>query len=128
MPVSKCSAKGRERSQRASSAPRADHRRQARGGVVADLGAGLEAVEHIDPRVVSERRARPRALADMGDEEDAAAGAPQSGRGVLDADPVGVGLDDGAAGGGRDFARQAFANCRRARRDRWSDVRAGSNR
>ena len=85
---------------------RTDHRRKPRLGVVLDLRAGLETVEHENAGLAAERRPRPRALLDMGDEEDAASRLEQGGRGDFDAEAVGVGLDHRAAGGRRGFARE----------------------
>ena len=103
MPVSRCSAHGlvsprraAKADQRASSVFAADDRRQAMARIVRRVCARFEAVEHVDLRLRQEP-ARRDPLAQMGDEKDARARLPERRRGLGEADPVGVGLDDGGA-------------------------------
>ena len=62
----------------------ADRRREAEGGVVGErVGLRLQPVEHVDARVgVRQQRPQPLALADVGDEEGAAAGGVERRRDV----------------------------------------------
>ena len=124
MPVSRCKARGR-----GPAAPRgergparkllfaADDRREAMVRIIRRVCTGFEAVEHVD-RGLRQDLARRDPLAQMGDEENARAGRPERRRSLGEADPIGVGLDDGRAPSGRGAARQACANCRRARQGR----------
>ena len=70
-------------------------------GIVAGIGGRLEAVQDIDFRFVREQAAGGEALAKVGDEEDSRACRPQRRRRLVEADPIGVGLDHGAAASGR---------------------------
>ena len=99
MPVSRCSAAAggfgcvaRERRPALELRGAADRRREAEGGVVGErVGLRLEPVEHIDARVgLRQQRAQASALADLGDEEDAAAGGVERRRDRLDAEAVAV--------------------------------------
>ena len=74
----------------------ADHRRKPMLAIVGmRVGARLQAVQHIDARLRPrrQRRAHPRALAQLRDEEMAAARGVQGGGGGLDANSIRVGLD-----------------------------------
>ena len=82
----------------------ADDRREAVARIVRRFRSALEAVEHVDRRLGGQEPARRDPLAQMGDEEDARAGRPQRRRGLGEADPVSVGLDDGGAPPGRGAA------------------------
>ena len=86
----------------------ADRRREAEGGVVGErVGLRLQPVEHIDARVgLRQQRAQPLALADLGDEEGAAAGGVERRRDRLDPEAVAVRLDHGGAIARRGAARQ----------------------
>ncbi len=81
----------------------ADRRREAEAEIIAArIGVGLQPVEHIDARVgLRQQRPQRLALADLGDEEDAAAGGVERRRDRLDPQPVAVGLDHRRAIAGR---------------------------
>ena len=83
---------------------------------VGGAGAGQEAVEHVDRGIRAPRRGRgaSRGCATKKVRQPARAAAGTA----LDADAVGVGLDDGRAFRAA-RARAGCASSRRARRDRW---------
>ena len=113
MPVSRWSAEGdvsaaaRRMAGPALELPNAaDHRPQAVLDVAGRTGAALEAVEDIDDRVLGQDAPRGDALGQLGDEEDARAGRPERRRRPVEADPIGVRLDDGARASGRGKRRE----------------------
>ena len=69
--------------------------------VVGRIGAGVEAVQHIDLRLRRQQAAGRNTLAEVGDEEGARAGGPQRRRRPIEADPIGVRLDHRGASAGR---------------------------
>ena len=73
--------------------------------VIRRVCSGFEAVEHVD-RGLWQDQARRDPLAPMGDEENARASRPQRRRSFGEADPVGVGLDDGRAPSRRGAGRK----------------------
>ena len=103
MPVSRWSAHGLVSPSRAREGGpalevvfRSDDRRQAMTHIIRRVCARFEAVEHVDLSL-RQSPARRDPLAQMGDEKDARARIPQRRRGLGEADPVGVSLDDGCA-------------------------------
>ena len=115
MPVSRCSAAGGgfalgpgERRPALELRRAADRRREAEGDIVGErIGVRLQPVQRIDARVgLRQQRPQALALADLGDEEDAAAGGVERRRDRLDAKAVAVGLDHRGAIARRGAARQ----------------------
>ena len=70
----------------------AEHRAQVEFRI-GRAGAGQEPVQHVDRRIGRNGAGADR-LAQMRDEEGAAAGTGKGRHGLLDADAIGVGLDD----------------------------------
>ena len=83
-----------------------DHRNDAGLGA-GSLGAGLQAVEHIEPRVAGQMRLERQGLGQVGDEEVQTAGGLQSRGGAVGPEAVGVGLDHGGDGAGAEARAEA---------------------
>ena len=108
MPVSRCRAQALGAPRRLRQARPAlelpfasDHRLQAMFGVVRRIGAGLEAVQDINLRLIGQQAPRGKTLAEMGDEEGAGARGPQRRRRPVEADSIGVRLHHRRASSGR---------------------------
>ena len=64
--------------------------------IVGRISVLFQAVEDIYDRLLGEEAPGGEAFGQLGDEEDPRAGGPQRRAGLVEADPVSVGLDDGA--------------------------------
>ena len=69
---------------------------QGVSGVVSRISVLFQTVEDIDDRFLGEEAPGGEAFGQLGDEEDPGAGGPQRRAGLVEADPVSVGLDNGA--------------------------------
>ena len=74
--------------------------------IVVRIGVLFQAVEDIDDRFSWQDAPGGEAFAELGDEKDPGAGGPQRRAGLAEANPVGVGLDDGPCATGRGPARE----------------------
>ena len=113
MPVSRCRAQalGRPRfsaasDQRSSSSFASDHGFQPVLGIVRQVGAAFQSIEDVDLRLVGQKGARGKPLAEMGDEEDAGARGPQRRRRPFDSSSIGVCLHHGRTTPGRGAIRE----------------------
>ena len=74
--------------------------------IVGRVGVLFQAVEDIDGRFLRQDASGRETFGELGDKEDAGAGGPERGRGLVETNPVGVGLDDSPAASRGSKARE----------------------